>query len=367
MKTTFLRPALVGLSAALILGACGTEKNDKSKTQAPIARPAKLVQLTQEQVLLRRSYPGTLEASQQANLSFRVSGQLSELPAMAGTRVKAGDLLAKIDPRDYENSLKERQARYDLAKTTAQQTRTLLKKKLTSQIQNDQANAELQSASAALQQARDNLQYTKMTAPFDGIVARVSIENYQQVSANTPIIELRRDDVLDISFSVPETLIAQLKRVEDPKIIHSICGEVRFVTHPNKSFRACHKEHESIPDPITRNYPARFTLDKITDFAALPGMTASIEIDFTQFLATETSKAVYAPIEAVFTDEGKQWVWQVDKQMQARKLAITTGRIEGARIEILGEFPSDIQIITAGVSYVREGMLIKPIVKQRGL
>ena len=96
--------------------------------------PAKIVVLQPSNAGLRRTYPGTLAASQQADLAFRVSGQLIELPAISGERVKAGDLLARLDPTDFENTIAGLQARFDLAKTQLDQARELLKKNLSSQL-----------------------------------------------------------------------------------------------------------------------------------------------------------------------------------------------------------------------------------------
>lgn len=74
-------------------------------TSEEVPRPAKIVELTHLGGGLLRTYPGALEASKRSELAFRVSGQLTELPALAGLRVGAGDLLARLDPTDFENSL----------------------------------------------------------------------------------------------------------------------------------------------------------------------------------------------------------------------------------------------------------------------
>ncbi|MCP3871358.1 MAG: efflux RND transporter periplasmic adaptor subunit [Gammaproteobacteria bacterium] len=353
--------------ASLLLSACDSGQTPAENTSENVARPAKIVSLTENVANLQRTYPGILEASQQADLAFRVSGQLIELAAFAGLHVIAGDLLAQLDPSDYQNTLAERQARFDLAETQLDQAKKLLEKNLSSQLLFDKANAEFKSARAALQQARDNLRYTSLKAPFDGVIARVEIENYQPVQAQLPVIHIRSDRQLDIRFSVPESMIARLKRVDDPEVINSFCGQVTLVTHPNKSYRACHKEHESIPDPLTRNYAALFRLDEISDFVILPGMTATIELDFSRFLADRADHVVYAPVESVLSEENRTWLWQLDAEMRARKIEVTLGRIEGGRVEITSRIDPQKSIIAAGVSYVREGMLVKPIVKQRGL
>ena len=351
----------------VVLAACEKTETETPVTESESARPAKIVSVLADGISVLRTFPGMLEATKKAELAFRVGGQLIELPAQAGLEVKQGDLLARLDDSDYRNTLEERQARYDLAKIQHEQARKLLAKKLTSQLQYDQTTAELKSARAALEQARDNLEYTRLLAPFEGIVARVDVENHQAIQAKSPVIELQVDDQLDVRFSVPESLITQLKIVDDPSVIENVCGIVRFSTHPDRSFQACHKEHETVPDPLTRNYNAVFTLEKITDFTILPGMSASIELNFSAFLPDDAKNELLVPVEAVFEKEGGKWVWRVDDEMRARRVAVEVGRFNAGMIEITDGLKADNRIIAAGVSYVREGMLVRPIVKERGL
>lgn len=363
-----IKSIAIGLASALLLSACMQEQASEDQSVKDVGpRPAKIVVLTKIGSSFTRTYPGTIEASEKADLAFRVGGQLSELPAEAGMRVKKGDLLARIDPKDYKNALDERKARLELARSQIKQIRTLRKKNLSSQAALNEATAELKAAQAAVEQASDNLRYTSLKAPFDGLVARVAIENHQPVQAQAPIIHLRTEENLSIDFNVPESLLSRLKRVDDLSILDNFCGQVTFVTQPGKSYRACHKEHETIPDPLTRTYSALFELDPIGDSVILPGMSATIELDFSPFLAQQTKETVYAPVEAVFAEDGKQWVWRVDSFKQARRTEVTVGRIEGDRIEITNDIDHNTKVIAAGVSFVREGMSVKPMVKQRGL
>jgi len=234
-------------------------------------------------------------------------------------------------------------------------------------LQFDQTASELKSARAALKQARDNLRYTRLVAPFDGVVARVDVDNHQAVTAKTPVIQLQVDEQLDIRFSVPESLISQLKLIEDPAMIESVCGVVRFSAHPDRIYHACHKEHESVPDPLTRNYSAVFTLDKITDFATLPGMSASIEINFSDFLPEDVKDGLLVPVEAVFMKEDAKRVWRIGPDMRAQLVTVEVGRISGGLIEITDGLGLDDRVAAAGVSYIHEGMLLRSIVKERGL
>ena len=351
----------------LLLSACEQAPESKNAELENIIRPAKIVTVLSTGFNFTRTYPGTLEAGKKADLAFRVSGEVIALPAQAGLRVKKGQLLARLDDTNFRNSFGERKARYDLAQVQHKQAEKLLKQKLSSRLKFDQSAAELKSAQASLDQARDNVKYTKLLAPFAGIVARVDIQNFQSVQAMTPIMRLQNDTSLDIRFSVPESLISRLKRVDDPKVIQSICGTVSFSAHPERSFKACHKEHESVPDPVTRNYRALFTLDSTSEMVLLPGMTASIEIDFTPYLAQQDEQVLFIPSESVFDQDDQQWVWKVSSDNRAQKHSVVSGRFENDLLEIKQGLSKGDNIIAAGVSFVREGMQVKPLSKERGL
>lgn len=355
------------LITTLLFAATGCERTETTETQSEIARPAKIVPVLPASISVLRTYPGTLEASKKAELAFRVGGQLSDLPVQAGDWVKKGDLLARLDEAVYQNTVDERQARFELAKIQHEQASKMVKKNLTSQLQYDQAATELKLATAALERARDDLEYTRLLAPFEGVVARVDIENHQAIQAKTPIIKLQDDSMLDIRFSVPESLISHLKQSEHHTSVQGFCGAVHFASHEEKTYRACHRKHESVPDPVTRNYSAVFSLEKIKDFAALPGMTATIELDFSTFLLEDAARGLLIPLEAVFEQDGSQWVWVVDADSRARKTRVDVGVFEGGMLEISAGLTANDKVIAAGVSHIRESMLVAPIVKERGL
>lgn len=364
-KSMALVVLLVG--TALMLNGCEKNPGEASAEKLEQARSAKIVPVLSAGVSALRTYPGTLEAFQKAELAFRVEGQLIARPAKPGLRVKKGDELARLDDTDYRNTVDERQARYGLAKIQYDQASKLLKQKLSSQLKFDQAVAEMKSAKAALEQARDNLAYTRLLAPFDGIVARISVDNYQAIKAKETIIHLQNDTLLDVHFSVPETLINRLKKVQDPGVLENYCGSVHFSSHPGKSYRACYKEHESVPDALTRNYATVFTLDEMPGFAALPGMTVTIALDFSLLLPEDRAKGLLIPLEAVFEKSGQKWVWRVDAGMRAHRVPVEIGRFEGQMLEITEGLTSNDKVIAAGVDYVRENMLVKALFKERGL
>ena len=355
------------LALPLLLAGCNGPEADTAPVADPLPRPAKIVPVQPSGIAAVRTYPGTIEARNKADLSFRVQGQLVELPAEPGQRVRRGDLLARLDPAVFDNALAEREAQLALAQVRYDQARTLQAKKLASQIELDEARAELDVARALRNAARDQVAYTRLTAPFDGMVTRVDAENHQTVQARAPVLQLQDNDQLEVHFSVPESLISQLIRIRDPNDLGDYSGEVRFASHPGETFRACHKEFQAVPDPLTRTYPVVFALDPIEAFSVLPGMTVSIELDFSRFLRAEARSGLSIPVEALFEDDGRTWVWRVDEDMRAHRTPVVPARLEADRLLIAEGLSADDRVIAAGVGFVREGMEVRPFVKERGL
>ncbi|MDO6749015.1 efflux RND transporter periplasmic adaptor subunit, partial [Gilvimarinus sp. 1_MG-2023] len=112
--------------------------------------------VSSQDALLRR-FPGKVEASEEVSLAFRVPGELQTLPALAGKQVKMGDILARLDPTDYQLQLDERQARFELASSQFQRIENLFQKNQVSKAQYDQARADLAISKAALGSARSNM------------------------------------------------------------------------------------------------------------------------------------------------------------------------------------------------------------------
>lgn len=367
MRYRWIINLTVLLIAGLNISGCEKDSNINPLTLIKTAKPVKILSAQSSEIHTIRSYPGTLDASQKAQLAFRVGGELVELPGQPGMHLKKGELIARLDEAEYKNILDERQAKYELAKIQFNQARKLVNQKVGSKLQFDLTKAELKSAKSAMEVARDNLSYTRLVAPFDGVIAQLSVENYQAIQQQIPIIQFQNEERLDVYFSVPESIITQLINTEDQEIIRNFCGKVKFSKHPDKQYKACYKKHESIPDTLTRNYSAVFTLPPITEFTALPGMTVTMTLDFAPLLIKKQFKGVLVPVETVFDQDGKQWVWRVNKEMKAKQTEVKTGHFIDDKLLITDGLQQGQLVIAAGVSYIREDMLVRPIIKERGL
>lgn len=356
------------LFATLFMMLIGCD-SDKPETTEELIRPVKMITVGDLFSATQRVYPGEVEAGNRSEQAFRVGGQLVKLPAKAGSKVKQGDLLAQLDPSDFQLNLNEQQARFDLAQVQYERTETLVKEALIPKSDFDKAKSNMLSARADLQLAKANLTYTELRAPFDGIVSKVNVKNHQNVRQNAVVLVIQTIDNIDISFYISENILSKIEKGKG-KSIHPI---IVFDTFPDIKYRASIKEFDSEADPETRSYKVTLTMPSPEEFVALPGMSANVHLDLSRIVDTSKVKLV-VPVEAVFSPEDKSlnskiyMVWKINKDtMEAQQTQVSIGQINSQGIEIHSGLKSDDQIITAGVNFIKEGQKVKPWVKESGL
>ena len=340
--------------------------------QPEVARPAKLFTVVGPDELMIRSFPGEVQASDEANMAFRVSGKLIEFPAHRGIPVKQGDLLARLDPADYQALVNHDQAQYDLSVAQYNRAAELVERQLISRAETDQRMAMMKVSKSKLTRARNNVAYTHLFAPFDGVVARRMAENYENVTAGQVVLILQTGQMVDVIVDIPESIVARVERVtseRDPKP-----GQIRFGSATDRTYTAHYKEHETNADPATLTFKVTFSLPAPDDLNVLPGMSATVIADLSRLFSEELAAVTLVPIEAVFSAEeeplnaDRQQVWVVDPDsMRTTRRDVNVGPLKGQKIAILEGLEQGELIIAAGVNAVQEGMWVRPMKRERGL
>ena len=356
----------------------GCSEQEVTQSEENKTRPANILTVKDSKELLVRTFPGTVEAANLANLGFRVGGILVELPAslLIGKNVKKGQLLARLDNRDFIIDLQHAQAKYQLAKSKYERGQQLLESKNISKLDYDELLSSFQIAQSQLDRAQADLADTELLAPFDASIATVNVKNHQLIAVNAPVLILQNDDYLDVSFQVPEAIIAnipqsliQAYRQDDEKIIDISVG---FESNPDVLYSAIIKESQLFSDLATASFRIVVTFEKPTDIHLLPGMTAQVHVNLNQ--VSELISNPIIPLTAVFSAAGypvkdsiKQ-VWKVDpKTMKVSLHQVELGRVSRQGVEIIeGISPGD-QIITSGVSFLVEGTKVRAYYRERGL
>lgn len=353
---------------ATTLTACS--KPQTVDTIDSVARPVLLMQVQAGAPQQVRRFPGAVAATQSANLTFRVPGELIELSTRPGHTINAGEVIARLDPTDYALSVEQAQARAELARAQFSRANRLLADGIVSQADYDQAQAEQQMALASLNTAKANLSYTTLRAPFTGVVAILHVEPYENIAPQQPIVTLQTDSLIDVVIQVPERLFARVHRDE------SYQPEIRFDSIPDQVFLGRVREWERIADPATNTYRVAFSLTKPENFNILPGMTAQVYVDSNRLL-TGDKTLVRVPISAVFSppelvnNSAERYVWVYQEtgseigQVHLRK--VTVGDATTNKLVILEGLEAGEWVVSAGVHQLKDNMAVRPWQRERGL
>lgn len=332
-------------------------------------RPVKLALVESTQASKIRQFPALVEPTENARLTFRVAGRLVKLAVRPGQQVERDQLLAQLDPTDFKLKAEQADARYQLAKAQFERAQKLLADKLVSRAQYDEIKAQLQVSEADLKTAQTNLSYTEMRAPFTGSIARLLVENHENVAAQQAVLELQLRDMVDVVIQVPEDVIALVRKGVDYQ------PDVVFDAFPSQRYQARIKEWDTRADAATNSFKVVFSMPVPKEFNVLSGMTANVLADLSQF-TQQTAAGVLVPASAVFSPEQGPaaqkavWVYQAaagDSHGAVQLRPVKTGPITSGGIVVVEGLASGEQVVSAGVQHLSEGQQVRPWQRERGL
>jgi len=345
--------ALTVLIAVLVLTGCGGEAPTE---EAAEVRPVKTILIESTGMESIREFPAVVQATQKADLSFRVSGKLKEFPAKEGDEVQQGDVIAQLDDTDFKIALNDARAAYTRALADFKRAKELLPEGHISRSDYDKLDSQNKQSSASLQLAKQNLEYTILKAAFNGVVAKRFVENFEEVSAKQGIVLLQDISSLDIIFDIPESLMILVdRRKRGGKSGRNIVA--RFHAIKDKEFPLTFKEVATDADERTQTYKVTFTMSPPERYNILPGMKATVIADSSDIEGNELS--VLLPVTAVSASSDKQaTVWLVDEEtMTVKRDQVEIGGMQQDAIEVIGLKPGS-RVVTTGVAFLREGMKV---------
>ena len=206
-KLTFLLVAIVG---TLMLSGCGSEETVKKET----VRPVKSIIIGDAGDPEGKGFPGVTKENQESSMSFRVDGPIIKYNVIEGAKVKKGELIAEIDPRDYKVTVQSTEARYNQTKAESDRFYRLWKKGSVAKNDYDRRYANFLEAKAAWEDAKNALKDTKLYAPFTGFYGPKLAQLGEEVRRKQPITTLVDLSILEVNTTIPEQLAIQLANFE---------------------------------------------------------------------------------------------------------------------------------------------------------
>ncbi len=346
---------LIGI--LFLLPACQSKDSEPVKEAA---RPVKTMIIGSAGRGGVRNFPGRVDASVRADLSFRVDGKLAKLPVKEGDDVNRGQVLAELEPTDYQIIVNDKQAGFNRAQADYNRAKKLIGQGHISRMDYDRIEADYKSRLADLNKAKQDLSYTVLKAPFSGTIARRYVQNFEEVVLNEVVFALRDNTLLEVKINVPENIMLRItsngeEADEDIPVFAS------FDSVPGKQYPLTFKEISTKADDKTKTFLATYTMPAPKELSVLPGMTATVTADLSKELSSASQHVYYLPISAVTGDAklGSR-IWVVDEDtMRVHPRPVKLGEMKGSTIEVLEGIEGLERIIIAGAGYMADGMKIR--------
>lgn len=315
-------------------------------------RPVRVQTVEMESPDVGLTYSGTVQARVLAELGFRVPGKVTERPVNVGDFVKAGEVIAKLDPTDLGLNREADEQAVAAARASAMNTEAEFERYgkmgrnsaafLPSEY--DKRQAAMLSAEARLAQterqlalARDQLSYSTLRSDADGLITALPVQVGQVVGAGQTVASVAHVAETEVLVDVPENRLADIRNATDVS--------VTLWSRPDRPLRGRLREIGALADPSSRTFAVRITLLDRPDGIAL-GMTAAV-----RFVLPAGAKVALLPATALTDDHGRPAVWVLDPKRERAALKpvmVSAYRADGSVAIASGVSTGD-QVVTAGV------------------
>ncbi len=348
---------LLVLSLAALLAACS-----KPPAAEDPVRSVRVMTVGINKMESSTEFAGEVRPRIESRLGFRVAGKIIQRSVEVGQRVRAGQLLAQLDPQDYRLAAEAAKAQVAAAATNRNQADADFKRYKELKDQNfisgadlerrdyglKAAEAQLEQAQAQLSSQRNQAAYTNLLADVSGIVTAVEAERGQVVGAGTPVVRIAPDGPRDVVFSVPEDRIGMIRP--------GSAVAVRSWNAGNK-LPGVVREVAALADPATRTYQVKVALNVKDAKDALPlGATVYVVPEVFSRAGVEVIKL---PTSALKRDGAKASVWLLDvPSMTVKSQTVEIATADGNDVVIASGLTPGMQVVSAGVHVLQPGQKV---------
>lgn len=354
MSKPSIRTGAALLCATLLLAACSRP----APTEEPV-RSVKLVTVGLGQIGSSAEFAGEVRARVESRLGFRVAGKLVRRQAEPGQRVRAGELLAQLDPQDYQLAADAARAQVsaastnrDLAAADFKRFKDLREQNFISSAELERREASLKAAQAQLDQAQAQLAgqgnqaaYTRLLADVSGVVTAVEAEVGQVLAAGTPVLRIAQDGARDVVFAVPEDKVMQIKK--------GSAVEVRGWSG-GAPIQGVVREVAASADPVTRTFGVKVAIGS----RSAPPLGSTVSV-LPQAFARNGAPVIKLPTSAFRQDGQTSAVWVLDStSMTVRLQPVQIATADGNEVVVAAGLQPGLQVVVAGVHVLSPGQKV---------
>jgi RND family efflux transporter MFP subunit len=320
--------------------------------------PVRYTEAREQSLRRQLSFPGTVEALTTSTLAASIAGQVVDYPAKEGLRLKAGDVLARLDTVQAElrlevqrAALREAQARLKLAESNLARARELFESEVISKQQLDDSQSEFAAwqgradfYKAEIARIQDEIRRATVRAPFSCVVVRERTEVGQWLAIGDPVADVLAMDEVEVRVDVPERYFALLRA--------GVAATLSFEGLPG--FAPQGRIIAVIPqaDAQARTFPVKVRVANPQGHLAA-GMLAQVS-----FPAGETYRATMVPKDAVIARGERKFLYRINGESAVEEVMVETGAGAGAWIEVRGAVQPGDKVVTRGNERLRPGQQV---------
>ena len=349
---------LVLLGLAFTLAACA-----KTEVAPDPVRAVRTTTVASQSAGGSYEFAGEVRARTESRLSFRVGGKIARRQVDLGDTVKAGQVLAQLDPQDLRLGQDAARASVTAAQVNAEQAQADYRRFKDLRDQGFISSAELERRETALKAARaqfdqasaqsgvqgNQARYASLVADVGGVVTGVDAEAGMVVASGAPVVRVAVDGPRDVVFSVPEDKVELFKEAAKQQGRVS----VRLWGAAAKPLPAQIREIGAAADPVTRTFLVKADVGDGTGVRL--GQTATVTLEL-----PSVAGVIKLPLSALREEKGATTVWLVDRaNMTVKAQTVQVAGADGNdAVVVAGLAPGQV-VVTAGVHVLNPGQKVK--------
>lgn len=340
MKTNPCLAAGLAACLTLLLTGCGQKGEAGAAAPLPVAS-VKVATVEKKTRTATEEVMGTVRAKLRASMEAKVSGKIERMLVAPGQSVKAGELLAELDAREIQARLDQTLALRQQAQSDLKRFTTLLEANSVTQVEFDNAQARARVAIAAVTETETTLGYTKVVAPFAGVITRKHADVGDLASPGKPLLDMEDSRALRLEADVPEAVVGNLTLGDQLPV---------RVTAQALELAGVVSEIAPAADPGSRTFLVKLDLPEMTGLRA--GQFGRVAMP-----VGETS-ALRVPATAV-VQRGQMEIVFIVSENRAQLRLVKTGKRIGGEVELVSGVEAGEKIVIEGAAGLRDGQPVE--------
>lgn len=313
----------------------GCKKKEQTETQG--VHSVMVVTPEQSVGAQAKNFSGIVKEAQSISLGFRTPGQISSILVKEGDHIRRGQLIATLDASDYQLAADAAKTQYNQLQGEVKRLQNVYESNALSANDYEKASSGLEQARINMQAKQNQLSYTRLYAPVNGVVQHVNFEVAEQVGAGMAVVDLLNVKQMEVEISVPSDVYKLRHRFDGA---YAVSNGQRIPLHPS-----------SVQPKADANQ--LFTLKFFIEGHFSAGESLDVFLDIK---ADTLSHKLTLPAHAIFAYKGQTCVFVIDHQNIAHRQEVKTGTVDkhGRIIIISGIQPTD-RVVKAGATVLTDG------------